>query len=196
MIISAMGHPTSVVSRAHYWIELHGRLGHYVVMCPLRPVYYRLRTQLSGVVIKLRMLTLFRWEKQFYPYLQFWYTDVWLKDASEQVCCSGRECGCRGADYYWQWSYEISEETKRRRRLGDLKKRYKSDPYVYFLPFDRLEDMQNRNFSSEIMRRQYFAITRRITGFEITNEFGDLTNFHYNRPIFGESDYILYKLSM
>lgn len=35
----------------------------------------------------------------------FWYRHVWKQDANEQMCCSGYECGCRGADHgsYWEW---------------------------------------------------------------------------------------------
>jgi hypothetical protein len=59
----------------------------------------------SEIILKLRMLRLYRW------FLRDWYRDVWKREAYSQMCCSGRECGCYGADYASMWEWMLKRKT-------------------------------------------------------------------------------------
>jgi hypothetical protein len=51
------------------------------------------------LLLKFKMLWLYRGA------LADWWHDVWMKDGAAQMCCSGRECGCYGADYADMWEH-------------------------------------------------------------------------------------------
>lgn len=63
---------------------------------PLRRLI-RARWNDAALILKLRMLRLYRWQ------LRAWYADVWKQEAYSLMCCSGRECGCYGACYADVW---------------------------------------------------------------------------------------------
>jgi hypothetical protein len=56
--------------------------------------------------LKLRMLQKYGFS------LREWWRDVWTRDASESMCCSGYECGCQGSCYGDWWEYLLSKEPK------------------------------------------------------------------------------------
>ena len=60
---------------------------------------HELRYLAGDTILKLKMLLLYRGS------IRDWYSDVWLKDAGQQMCCSGYECGCMGADYGSMWEH-------------------------------------------------------------------------------------------
>ena len=63
---------------------------------PLRRII-RARWNDAALILKLRMLRLYRWQ------LRAWYAEVWKQEAYSLMCCSGRECGCYGACYADAW---------------------------------------------------------------------------------------------
>ena len=50
-------------------------------------------------MLKLKMLWLYRGA------ISAWYSDVWQRDESQQMCCSGYECGCYGSCYGEMWEH-------------------------------------------------------------------------------------------
>lgn len=49
--------------------------------------------------LKLKMLLL------YFPHVCDWYREVWKRDWSERMCCSGYECGCYGSDWASWWEH-------------------------------------------------------------------------------------------
>lgn len=57
----------------------------------------RARWEALDIVLKLRMV------RFYWPSVGPWFREVWQRDPSDQMCCSGHECGCYGSTYGDMW---------------------------------------------------------------------------------------------
>lgn len=69
---------------------------------------------MEELTLKLKMLWLYGWGNR-----KEWVHDVWQRDWSASMCCSGYHCGCGGSDYASWWEYLWTEHRGRKETTDD-----------------------------------------------------------------------------